>query len=261
MISPVLSALTLAMVSASHGVLRHAGSLEGFVKSLEFHHRLRVCNAYPFDGALELYRGKTKLTGDSPMTYKTCRDFVEPLKSGDKLEFKVGDASAGTFSVSDLPNNDAVLLLIINRHDSLSTAVSFESHVFSNMENPQIAVIDTYKGKTQAHARILDGKSTNRSHSEELRYDSVVAVSPGIYEVEISGQDGETKARQQLVALSHESYVVLRTGLEAKAGASFPQDLIIFPASDAGKLRNHAGSLRAPLMTITSLFMMLFLSP
>jgi len=112
----------------------------------------------------------------------------------------------------------------------------------------------------QKHARILDGKSKNHSHSEELRYDSVVAVSPGIYEVEISGQDGETKAQQQLVALSHESYVVLRTGLEAQAGTSFPQDIVIFPASDAGKLKSHAGSLGAPLTTIISLFVMLLLS-
>ena len=66
-------------------------------------------------------------------------------RSGDKLEFKVGDASAGTFSVSDLPNNDAVLLLVIHRHDTLSTAVSFESHVFASLQNAQVAIIDTYK--------------------------------------------------------------------------------------------------------------------
>ena len=35
------------------------------------------------------------------------------MKAGDKLEFRVGDANAGTFSVSDLPNNDAVLVLVI----------------------------------------------------------------------------------------------------------------------------------------------------
>jgi len=40
------------------------------------------------------------------------------LKAVDKLEFKVGDSSAGTFAVSDLPNNDAVLLLVIHRHDT-----------------------------------------------------------------------------------------------------------------------------------------------
>merc|ERR1719454_1750231 len=99
----------------------HAGQQlrsEGFVQALEFKHRLRACNAYPYRSALDVFRGKSeKLTGESPMPYKSCRDFMAPLKSGDKLEFKVGDASAGTFAVSDLPSNDAVLMLVIHRHD------------------------------------------------------------------------------------------------------------------------------------------------
>merc|ERR1719217_377390 len=117
-----------------HRHQHHAGS---FVKALEFKHRLRVCNAYPYAAALDLYRGKEMLTGPNTpgdtMPYKACEDFKVQLKAGDKLEFKVGDAMAGTFSVSDLPNNDAVLLLVIYRHDTLSTAVSFESHVFANL--------------------------------------------------------------------------------------------------------------------------------
>merc|ERR1719174_1302276 len=90
------------------------------------------------------------------MAYRSCKDFTTPLKSGDKLEFKVGDASAGTFSVADLPQNDAVLLLVIHRHDQVSTAVSFESHVFANLLNAQVAVIDTYKGSMKASPRIKD---------------------------------------------------------------------------------------------------------
>ena len=39
----------------------------------------------------------------------------------------------GTLAVSDLPNYDATLLLVIYRHDTLSTAVSFESYVFTNL--------------------------------------------------------------------------------------------------------------------------------
>merc|ERR1719281_1716526 len=99
-------------------LLRQTGGAEGFVKALEFKHRLRVCNAYPYTASLDVFRSKDKLT-DSPMAYKSCKDFMAPMQSGDKLEFKVGDASAGTFSVSDLPNNDAVLLLVIHRHDQL----------------------------------------------------------------------------------------------------------------------------------------------
>merc|ERR1719287_391105 len=86
------------------GALRHGGGhlATGFVRSLEFKHRLRVCNAYPYAAPLDLYRGKEKLTQQS-MPYKECEDFSTNLKAGDKIEFRVGDANAGTFSVSDLP--------------------------------------------------------------------------------------------------------------------------------------------------------------
>merc|ERR1719506_3561880 len=187
------------------------------------------------------------MTGDSPMPYKACRDFMAPLKAGDKLEFKVGDTTAGTFAVSDLPQNDAVLLLVVHRHDTLSTAVSFESHVFSNLANAQIVVLDTYKGKAKAHTSIMDAEShvkkdqkQDKARSEELRFDSVVAVNPGRYEVALAGDDGETKAKTQLVALNHESYVVLRIGVEAQAGAAYPQELVVFPQSDAAMLPNSA---------------------
>merc|ERR1719506_1884597 len=119
--------LTLAFAASAEGLLRQTNAAEGFVKALEFKHRLRVCNAYPYNAPLDVFLAKEKLTEES-MPYKACKDFMAPLQAGDKLEFKVGGASAGTFSVSDLPNNDAVLLLVIHRHDTLSTAVSFESH-------------------------------------------------------------------------------------------------------------------------------------
>merc|ERR1719217_1914751 len=140
------------------------------------------------------------------MPYKSCRDFNTPLKEGDKLEFRVGDASAGTFSVSGLPMNDAVLMLIIHRHDTLSTAVSFESHVFANLQNAQIAVIDTYKGHAVATPRIMDkplSKNTT-ARSEELRFNSVVAVNQGIYEVTLVDPSGKKMSEQQLVALNRE---------------------------------------------------------
>lgn len=234
--------IAAALASAGKEALRH-GRAQGFVKALEFDHRLRVCNAYPYSAALDVIRGKgERLTGDEPMAYKTCRDFLSPLKAGDKLEFKVGDASAGTFAVSDLPNNDAVLLLVIHRHDTMSTAVSFESHVFANLLNAQVAILDTYKGSARAIPRIADAEATSQksSRSEELRYNSVVAVNPGVYKVELIGQDGELKAKNRLVALNRESYVVLRTGVEAQQGPSYEQELVVFPESDAKVL--HSGA-------------------
>merc|ERR1719379_3307751 len=174
---------------------------------------------------------------DLPMAYKSCKDFHTPLKSGDKLEFKVGDASAGTFSVNDLPNNDAVLLLIIHRHDQVSTAVSFESHVFANLMNAQVAIIDTYKGSQMSTPRIKDhAVATKTARSEDLRYSSIVAVNPGVYEVELDGTDGAVKAKNELVALNRESYVIIRTGVESKTGPSYPQELVIYPKSDPAAL-------------------------
>jgi hypothetical protein len=256
LVASLLSSLAVTSDAVVHqGLLAKRDSTAGFIRGIEFKHRLRVCNAYPYAAALDVFRGHAeRLTGDQPMPYKTCRDFRSPLNSGDKLEFKVGDANAGTFSVSELPNNDAVLLLVIHRHDTLSTAVSFESHVFANLLNAQIAVIDTFKGKAQSLPRILDSlkntaKGAGSSRSEELRYDSVVAVNPGVYEVDLTGAGGETRSRRELVALNHESYVVLRTGVESQQGDSFPEELVIYPNSDVNQLPTHSG---AGLASLTS---------
>jgi len=251
----MLALLMVATAGLAQGVGVFRGGAQGFVKALEFKHRLRVCNAYPYAASLDVMRSKDKLT-DSPMPYKSCKDFVAPLQSGDKLEFKVGDASAGTFSVSDLPNNDAVLLLVIHRHDQLSTAVSFESHVFANLLNAQVAVIDTYKGKAMAAPRIKDAQVKNAKEqvrSEELRYNSVVAVNPGIYEVELESADGSVKSKTELVALNRESYVILRMGLESKTGPSYPQELVVYPNSDPSSVRNGAASHGAMAVVVAAL--------
>merc|ERR1719262_2032296 len=152
--------------------------------------------------ALEIFRGSEQLTGDEAMSYKSCRDFETELIPGEKLVFKVGNANAGTFSVSDLPNNDAVLLLIIYRHDTLSTAVSFESHVYSNLLNAQVAVVDTYKGPEKASLKIQDHEEAKTSRQEELRFDSVVAVNPGKYDIGLAGAEGDSVASDSLVALN-----------------------------------------------------------
>jgi len=254
----VLLGPALGAASKVQGVLRHvdgAGQThskekEDFVRAFEFKHRLRVCNAYPYVAALDVYRSKTeKLTSDSPMLYKSCKDFVSPLKVGDKLDFKVGDVSAGTFSVSDLPNNDAVLLLVIHRHDTLSTAVAFESHVFANLLNAQVAIIDTYKGAKKAKLKIMDGGPGSKMRSEELRYDSVVAVNPGQYEVVMADVAGKPESKSQLVALDRESYVVLRMGVEAQQGQSYPEELVVYPLSDTAALhRTRSGAPRGAPM-------------
>jgi len=259
----MLALLSLALVataSAGQVATRPSHHKKGqfLTRAVTFKHRLRACNAYPYAAPLDVYKNRQeKLTKDNPMPYKTCREFTFALKAGDKLKFKVGDANAGVFSVSDLPNTDAVLLLVIHRHDTLTNAVSFESHVFANLLNAQLAIIDTYKGSEKAAIRITDmGGDKKDRRGEDLHYNSVVAVNPGDYVVNLIGMDGKTKSKADLVAVNKESYVVLRVGVEAQQGQSYPQEVVVAPKSEEPKY--SAAYSPAPLAMLVSLLLLSF---
>lgn len=252
----MIALVSLALIaSASAGQIaarpsHHKGQF--LVKAVTFKHRLRACNAYPYAAPLDVYKNRVeKLTSDEPLPYKSCREFSFPLKAGDKLKFKVGDANAGVFSVSDLPNTDAVLLLVIHRHDTLTNAVSFESHVFAKLLNSQIAVIDTYKGSEKAAIRIEDPSGDKSARGEDLHYNSVVAVNPGDYNVVLKGTDGKVKSKASLVAVNKESYVILRVGVEAQQGQSYPQEVVVAPKSAEPYSSAYSP---APLSLLAALF-------
>eukprot|EP00929_Paragymnodinium_shiwhaense_P027816 TRINITY_DN16240_c0_g1_i1.p1 TRINITY_DN16240_c0_g1~~TRINITY_DN16240_c0_g1_i1.p1 ORF type:complete len:305 (+),score=68.99 TRINITY_DN16240_c0_g1_i1:38-916(+) len=235
------AASQLQVAATSNG--NSTADASSFVRSLEFRHTLRVCNAYPSENQVDVYQSDSKITEGS-MPYKACQEFQKvQLHTGDRLLFKIGEAVEGSFVVADLPNNDAVLMLVIYRHDASSTAVAFESHVFANLVNAQIAVLDTYKGKAQSKAWIRDKAGQKTARNEELRYDSVVAVNAGVYNVALARTSSQktTMAKHQLVALNRESYVVLRVGLEAGKGRhSYPEEVVVFPNSDPQALNGGA---------------------
>lgn len=244
----VVSGLCLSLIALVAGTNSH-NSIRGtaggkqpaavsFIRNLEFKQTLRVCNAYPYGSALDVFVGHIKLT-ETPLAYKSCADFAPALQGSDKIDFKVDDTSVGTFTISGLPQSDAVLLMVIFRHDTMSTAVSFESHVFASLVSAQVAVLDTYKGSAKSEVRIQDSPKPDKDgktvqvRSELLRYDNVVAVNPGIYEVLLQDKvGGETKAKESLVAVQKEGYVVMRCGVEAQVGTAYPQELIVYPRSD-----------------------------
>lgn len=208
-------------------------------------HKLRICNAYPAREGIDVFHGDTRLTS-TPMEYKDCDEFASPMKVGDKLRFEVDGVRAGHFAVSDLPEGDAVLVLVVFRHDTVSQAVAFESHVFANLINAQIAVLDAYRGSLGAGTgpAIRDPSGANKpggARVEALHYDSVVAVNPGVYEVVLQGPGGHIKSKKELVALNRESYIVVRCGVEPRNGQAYPQELIVFPHSDA-KVLTGSGS-------------------
>jgi|EP00927_Polykrikos_kofoidii_P072678 hypothetical protein len=242
-------------------LLRHRGnelSTDSFVQPLKFDHKLRVCNAFPDMQSVDVFKASEKLTTAGAVPYNSCADFSSPLKAGDKLDFKIPDVTEGTFSVAELPNSNAVLLLVVHLHDQHSTAMSFESHVYGDTQNAQVVVIDTYSGKAKANPWIKDEANGNSSRSEELRFNSVVAVNPGKYDVALDDEGGVEKARSSLVALDRGTYVVLRTGAETQSGNGFRENLLVFPQSDPGLLHSSSVSVHASfaacLATATFLF-------
>jgi len=235
--------LVVVANAVPHKHLKSAAKAKAATKlvgSMEFKYRLRVCNAYPNEDDLEIYKGHSKYPHAKeekltkvPMEYKKCGDFHTDLLAGDKLKFFVGGGRAGTFTISDMPDNDAVLLLVVHRHDTMSTAVAFQSHVFANLLNAQVAILDTYKGSAHGTPVIQDGGKAE----EKVHYNNVVALSPGEYKV---GFAGAKVAKAPFVALNGESYIVLRVGVEANEGHQYPQELVVYPKSDARLLHSAA---------------------
>lgn len=241
-LTALLTVASGGRASAGHTkALRSHLQTEGFVKALAFKYVLRLCNAYPSDKKLEVTKGKESIAGGLP--YKECSETESTIKQGDKLEFKFGGSEAGTFSIGELPQNDATLLLMITRHDTMSSAVAFESHVFANLANSQVAVLDMYKGATKSTVKIEDKKDAKFSRSEDLRYDSVVAVNPGVYECVLVGSDGKEASRAALVAKAKQSYVVFRAGVDGQD--TYKQELVVYPKDEAPKSGASGTSLAA----------------
>lgn len=240
-------------------------SADTFIRSLEFKHVLRICNAYPYEAGLSIAVGKDKLTAKA-LEYKSCGEYNRQLNAGDKVDFQIEESNVGTFTISELPAENAVMLMVIYRHDTLSTAVAFESHVFAELPNAQIAVIDAYKGSESSDIRIDDAHVSKKnkedavSRAELLRYSSVVAVNKGLYSVQLHDRKSPEKivAKKELVALPKESYLVARVGVQAQEGKSYPQDIIVFPRSDKADLgaavHAHGAARFALIMTTAACF-------
>jgi len=211
-----------------------------FLNNLAPRHKLRVCNAYPSESAMEVRRGSDQLTS-SPIPYKSCQELSPSLKSDDKLDFHVEDGAEGSFEISSVPSSDATLMLVVHRHGVDSAALAFESHVFARVNGAQVAVLDAYTGKAKARTLIQAPRfqnGTRRGAAEELEYQNVVSVNPGNYEVELEDTDGKAESTHKFAAKDHETYIVARVGAELTHGGTYHQELMVFPCSDP----EHSGT-------------------
>lgn len=235
----------------------HQRSITKLTQAVEVEHQLVVCNAYASAKPLSIVLVRTgqKLTQDKPMKYKQCEDLTVPLNEGDQLDFKAGALEIGTFFATGLPKTSTSLLLVPHRKSPHSVGVTFESHAFADVKSPQIAVIDAYHGKSgnQAGAvRLVENMAQSAPQTpteEDLKFNSVVAVNPGRYDVSITGN----VASLPLNAVGADKYVIMRLGneVEGTEGVQFPQELVVFP-NRAVQLAMHLGI--AAIVGATAIF-------
>lgn len=168
--------------------------------------------------------------GDEPIGFRECRYLKGEVQKKDELGFLVQDVH-GTFQVGDLPNSDAVLLLVVEKHVN-STMVAFQSFAFpaaSDRQEAQIAVIDAVEGarahKLQMADHLVDAKKAMSRRSEQLSFNRVYSVDEGSYDASLEG--GSSKV---LTLSKSHNYVLLRTG-----GNGFEESLVAFPPEAPAK--------------------------
>lgn len=191
---------------------------------------LRICNAFAAE-QISMFFKDEDLTSGKAMEFKECRKFEISIKKGDTLEFKSANKSlSGVFTVWEVPECDAVLVLVPHKRKGAEDEVSFLSHAFCPTKNAQVAVIDAYNGKP-AEMSIAD-LNTKEQASEKMSVDTVLAVAPGSYGINI--KLGEDKKNIKFEAKASESYVVLHTGWDGDTKKNtVPQDLVLFPSDAA----------------------------
>lgn len=228
---------------------------------------LRLCNAYPFKLGLDVFHtpGRTPgavgnvapvepeegqlLTRSGPLGYKHCRDLQpsgNPLGPGSLLSFRFpGSLEVGAFQVSGWPAGGALLQIAIHRHDTWTAAAAFTSHVFSGGRDPEVAIVDAYRGEDTAFLELRGSGATR----ERLRFGTAVTMPPGAYEcalLEGGGAMGAPEGRSERAVLALEladggKYTLLRIGVEALEGPSYPEGLVLWPAAGLGGASDFVG--------------------
>ncbi|CAK0825091.1 unnamed protein product [Prorocentrum cordatum] len=177
-------------------------------------HNLTVCNAYAENKPLSVYtvNQKAKLT-EEPLHYKACKEIVIELADSERIVFKLGGISVGTFHVGNLPFAPTSLLLVPYRKGNSTMAATFYSHAFSvAQENAQLAVVDAYEGSSPGAMKIAQG-SKRRSETVQLKPGTAVTLTPGsAYQVSLDDSSSKVAKTVALTAAEGGKHVVIRVG-------------------------------------------------
>lgn len=218
---------------------------------------LRVCNAYQSPDYLEVFvAGSVLIDGSIP--YGQCREQVTAIRVGQRIEFQVGLIERASFVTAGIPSDTSLLLLVVykGRKPALNPAnrdldlIRFKSHFFGPAtKEPVIAVIDAYNdgthGRHSTHPKrltIRDDRKSKMLRSEQIMYDSFVAVNPGQYEVILDPDEEERK--EQFVAKEGGRYCIIRIG--KSESTEYRESVLVWPEERAPAKNNLLGGTSRP---------------
>jgi len=175
-------------------------------------HNLTICNAYADRKPLSAYTVNTrvKLT-EEPIQYKTCKRIALQLEEGERIDFKLGGLSVGTFRASGLPYVSSSLLMIPYHanNDTMTSAIA--SHMFSQGEDrAQVAILDAFAIKRgNIKVEQVGGRS---KQSVELKSGQLLKLKAGSYRFLLTDEHGKVIKTAPLDAQANAQYVVLHLG-------------------------------------------------
>jgi len=285
-LTPLLATSALAFISGTYASLRRSpSSLASFVQDgltpskelpkakqqrliqpFQFDQRLLVCNA--FHSELETPISLTK-NGDiifiegEALEYRDCRYAKVHIKKGDKLDFFTTDNIAGgTFEVADLPQEDAVLLLVLGNSKNESYPMLAQSYTFPLhvQGKAQLAIVDTTEKGDNAKLHVsqihalqhaadsLDAQQAPVEDSIDLEFNEVYELQTGNFTMELKApaHKGSKNPSKALELKGDADYVLLR--IDGTKGGDM---LVSFPPPEHGGAEISC----CPLLLTTALLM------
>jgi hypothetical protein len=227
----------LLSIAFAHKV-DHAGSKQSLraaspiVHTEKFKRTLVACNTFPDEESVTITQNRhNKL--ESGLAYKSCKVIEGKIQEGDQLVFESKSAGTWTFQVGALPESDSALLLVFEKRDEGSKVPAFQSFAFPpSSDDAQLAVIDTFKGKSQRTRVHLSDAVPGHKRAEDLDYDRVYAIEGGDYDLSMLVGENATTAPNKLHMTKGGDYVALRLGGSGYAH-DYDEELVTFALLDS----------------------------
>lgn len=231
---------------------------EKIVQPMVYDQRLLVCNAFQAetDAPISLSKnGDVVFIEGEALAYEECRYAPVSVRKGDKLDFATTDNIAGgTFEVTDLPEQDAMLLLVLQNSMNQSfplTSQSFTFPLHNTGGKAKLAVVDATAGRRGALLHIA--RSLPTKDDSDIDFNQVYELDNGTYSVSLQAMPGPEgaahdlphglelgKHAHRLLNLQGDrDYVLLRIGGERGEEEHF----ITFPGSQSGSAVSTLGGL------------------